>query len=273
MGADVAGAGVSILDKILARKREELATAKAAAPLASVRARAESSARPRGFGDALRRPAGAPVRAIAEIKRASPSAGPIRPGADPVAIASEYAAGGASAISVLTDRDFFDGNLAFLKEVRDSGVGVPLLRKDFLIDEYQVAEARACGADAILLIVAALDDALLRSLLAAAKDLGLDALVEVHTIEETERAMAAGSTIIGVNHRNLHTFEIDMTLTAQVARIVPAGTILVGESGIKTSADVAALGRAGAHAVLVGESLMRAPSPGAALRDLLGGAA
>jgi indole-3-glycerol phosphate synthase len=264
---------VSILDRILTRKREELATAKAAAPLASVLEKARTSAAPRGFGNALRRPAGAPVRAIAEIKRASPSAGPIRPGADPVAIASEYAAGGASAISVLTDRDFFDGDIEFLHEVRESGVGVPLLRKDFLIDEYQVAEARACGADAILLIVAALEDGLLRALLAAARDLGLDVLVEVHTLEETDRALAAGSQILGVNHRNLHTFEIDMSLTAQVAKLVPAGTVLVGESGIKTPADVDALGAAGAHAVLVGESLMRAPSPGAALRVLLGGGA
>jgi len=270
---------VSILDRILSRKREEVAAARAVRPEGRLAGEAARAPAPRGFARALRRAAGEPVRAIAEIKRASPSAGPIRPGADPVVIAQEYARGGASAISVLTDRDFFDGDLAFVGLVRAAGVATPLLRKDFLIDPYQVLEARAAGADAVLLIVAALGDAELRDLMAAARELGLDALVEVHTRGEAERALAAGATLVGVNHRDLATFTIDMTLTAQIATMIAtmmattAGreVILVGESGIKTHDDVIALGAAGAHAVLVGESLMRAPSPGAALHALLTG--
>jgi indole-3-glycerol phosphate synthase len=170
---------------------------------------------------------------------------------------------------VLTDRDYFDGDLAFLARVR-AVVELPLLRKDFLVDDYQVVEARAAGADAVLLIVAALDDGALRGLAAAAAGLGMDALVEVHDEAEAERAVAAGASIIGVNHRDLATFTMDMGLTARLAPQVPAGTILVGESGIRTADDVAMLGAAGAHAVLVGEALMRQPSPGAALAALLG---
>ena len=268
----VAGAGAGgVLGEILAVKRDEVAAARAARPLAELRraaAAASHDAPARSLAAALRRGPGQPVRAIAEIKRASPSAGPIRPGADPVAIAREYAGAGASAISVLTDRRFFDGDLAFLPAVR-AAVPTPLLRKDFLIDEYQVVEARAAGADAVLLIVAALDDTALGELLAAAADLGMDALVEIHDVAEADRAVAAGAGIIGVNHRNLATFTIDMSLTARLAGHVPAGTVLVGESGIRQRADVEALAAAGAHAVLVGESLMRQPSPGAALRALL----
>jgi indole-3-glycerol phosphate synthase len=255
----------SVLDKIVARKREEL---RAIDPQDLLRRSRQPLPATRGFAAALRRAAGDPVRAIAEIKRASPSAGPIRPGADPAAIAREYAAAGAAAISVLTDRDFFDGDLAFLAHVRDA-VSLPLLRKDFLIDAAQIAEARVHGADAVLLIVAILSDDQLRELTAAARELALDALVEVHDQREAERALAAGAEILGVNHRNLATLEIDMKLTARIAPMVPAGTILVGESGIKTAADVRSLAAAGAHAILVGETLMRAPSPGAALAELL----
>jgi indole-3-glycerol phosphate synthase len=259
-----------VLARILDAKVGEVAAARAARPLASLRRDAESAAPARSLARALRRGPGQPVRAIAEIKRASPSAGPIRPGADPAEIARDYAAGGASALSVLTDRDFFDGDLAFLPRVR-AAVDVPLLRKDFLIDEYQVVEARAAGADAVLLIVAALDDARLSALAALAAELGMDALVEVHDEAEADRAAAARAPIIGVNHRDLATFTIDMGLTARLAPRLPAGTVLIGESGIRTAADVAALGAAGAHAVLVGESLMRQPSPGAALAELLAG--
>jgi indole-3-glycerol phosphate synthase len=255
----------SILDTIVARKREELR----AIDRQELRRRSQEPLPPtRGFAAALRGAPGAAIRAIAEIKRASPSAGPIRPGADPAAIAREYAAAGAAALSVLTDRDFFDGELGFLARVRDA-VPLPLLRKDFLIDAAQVAEARVAGADAVLLIVAILSDDELRELHAAARGLGLDALVEVHDEREAERAIAAGAEILGVNHRNLATLEIDMTLTARIAPMVPAGTILVGESGVKTAADVRALAAAGAHAILVGETLMRAASPGAALAELL----
>lgn len=259
---------MSILAKILERKREEVAEAKVRRREEFVRRDAATTPKPRAFKQAVRRDGNQPVRIIAEIKRASPSAGPIRPGADPVAIARAYAAAGARAISVLTDKQFFDGDLSFLGLAK-AAVNLPLLRKDFLIDEYQVVEARAAGADAVLLIVAALDDAQLRDLLAAARGHDLDALVEVHDEAEADRAVAAGADLIGVNHRSLSTFEMDMGLTARLADRLPEGTVLVGESGIKTAADVRLLGAAGAHAVLVGETLMRAESPGAALSELL----
>lgn len=261
--------GATILDQILAVKRTEVAAARAARPFAEVDAAARAAGPVRGLEQALRRPPGAPVRVIAEIKRASPSAGPIRAGADPAVIARDYARGGATALSVLTDREFFDGELGFLARCR-AAVDLPLLRKDFLIDAYQVAEARAAGADGVLLIVAALEPAQLAELLAAARGYGLDALIEVHDLAEVDTALAAGASLLGVNHRDLRTFTIDMTLTAQIAPRVPAGVVLVGESGIRTSDDVRTLGDAGAHAVLVGEQLMRAASPGDALLALRG---
>lgn len=260
---------MSVLAEILATKREEVAAARAARPLAEVEAAAAQAGPPRGLRAALTRPAGAPVRVLAEIKRASPSAGPIRPGADPAAIAAEYAAAGAAAISVLTDRRYFDGELGFLGRCR-AAVGVPLLRKDFIIDSYQIAEARAAGADGVLFIVAALAPAQLAELVAAAAAYGLDALVEVHAEEELLPALAAGAGLIGINHRDLKTMRMDMALTPRLAAQVPPGTVLVAESGIRTAADVERLGAAGAHAVLVGEHLMRAPSPGQALRELRG---
>ena len=255
---------MTILDRILAAKRVEVE---------ALRARRGSAESGSGSGRrsliaALRRPAGEAVRVLAEVKRASPSAGPIRPGADPAAIAREYAGAGAAAISVLTDREFFDGDLAFLAPCR-AAVGVPLLRKDFLIDPLQITEAREAGADAVLLIVAALAPDALAAMLREARAQGLDALVEVHSLAELDVALEAGAALVGVNHRDLRTFAIDMTLTEQIARRVPAGTVLVGESGIRSAADVRRLGDAGAHAVLVGEHLMRAASPGDALRELL----
>jgi indole-3-glycerol phosphate synthase len=262
----------TILDQILATKHDEVAAAKAVRSFSAVDAAARTAGPLRAFAGALRRPAGAPVRVLAEIKRASPSAGPIRPDADPAEIAADYAAGGAAALSVLTDKQYFSGDLAFLARVRER-VSLPLLRKDFTIDPYQIAEARAAGADAVLLIVAALAEAQLRELAAAAADYGLAAIVEVHDLTEADVALSAGASILGVNHRDLKTFTMDMTLTAKIAPRVPADTILVGESGIRSDADVRALGEAGAHAVLVGEHLMRQPSPGQALRDLLAGAA
>jgi len=257
---------MSILDKILATKREEIAAAKAMPP-----APALDGTRPRrSLIAALRRPTGQPVRVLSEVKRASPSAGPIRPGADPVAIAVEYAAAGAAAISVLTDRLYFAGDLAFLAPVH-AAVAVPVLRKDFLIDAFQVDETRRAGADALLLIVAALSPRDLELMLRETHRAGLEALVEVHTLAELDTALSAPHrpALIGVNHRDLATFAIDMTLTEQIAKRVPSGTVLVAESGIKTAADVRRLGDAGAHAVLVGEQLMRAASPGAALKELL----
>jgi len=259
---------MTILDRILATKRAEVADAKRVRPLADVDAAARAAGPTRGLRAALARPAGERMRVIAEIKRASPSAGPIRAGADPAAIAAEYAAAGAAAVSVLTDVTYFDGELGFLARCRER-VALPLLRKDFLVDAYQIAEARAAGADGVLLIVAALEPPLLGELLAAAADYQLDALVEVHDAREAESALTAGASLVGVNHRDLKTFAIDMSLTAQIRPLLPAHVVLVAESGIRTAADVRALGDAGAHAVLVGEQLMRAPSPGAALRELL----
>jgi indole-3-glycerol phosphate synthase len=261
-----------VLQRILTRKREEIAERKAVASLSQLEARAAALPAVRSLQSALRRAPGAAVNVLSEIKRASPSAGAIRAGADPVEIAVAYAGHGAAAISVLTDRDFFDGDLAFLPAVRQN-VAVPLLCKDFIIDEYQLVEARVAGADAALLIAAALGEVRLAQLLAAAQRAGLEALVEVHDEQEARWAVAAGAAIIGVNHRNLRTFTIDMTLTAAIAPSLPRDVVLVAESGIKTGADVAELGAVGAHAVLVGESLMRSASPGQALAELLAAAA
>lgn len=260
-----------ILETILATKRAEL-SALTSERRTEILAATEAGPPLRGFRAALRRRAGEPIRAIAEIKRASPSAGPIRPGADPALIAHEYGLGGASAISVLTDRSYFDGDLAFLAQVRDA-VSLPLLRKDFVIDPIQVAEARLAGADAVLLIVAAFarGSRELADCMAMAARCGLDALVEVHSEDELATALDVGATLIGVNHRDLRTFSIDMSLTERIAKRCQGrgDIVLVGESGIRTRADVQRLAEAGAHAVLVGEQLMRSPSPGAALAELL----
>ncbi|MDB4954553.1 MAG: Indole-3-glycerol-phosphate synthase [Myxococcales bacterium] len=257
----------TVLDRILAVKREEVAAARSSRSFETVAAEARTAGPVRGLTAALRRPSLAPIRVLAEIKRASPSAGPIRPGADPAAIAAEYEAAGAAAISVLTDRTFFDGDLGFLAQCRRR-VAVPLLRKDFVIDPYQVVEARAAGADGVLLIVAALSPAQLDELLAAARTYDLDALVEVHSEREADIALAANVSLLGVNHRDLRTLAIDMSLTATIAPRIPATTVLVAESGIRTAIDVQRLHDAGAHAVLVGEHLMRAASPGEALLAL-----
>lgn len=256
-----------ILAKILARKREELAERRGQRSLDELRAVATDLPAVRSLAAALRRAPGGEVNVLSEVKRASPSAGAIRAGADPVEIAKDYATHGAAAISVLTDRDFFDGDLRFLGLVRPH-VAVPLLCKDFIVDEYQLVEARVAGADAALLIAAALGKARLADLYAATQAAGLEALVEVHDAEEAEWAVAAGAQVIGVNHRSLRTFTMDMSLTAAIAPSLPADAVLVAESGIKNGADVALLGAVGAHAVLVGETLMRAPSPGQALAEL-----
>ena len=262
---------MSILAEILDRKKLEVLAAKRERPLGELEAEARAQAPVRGFADALRRRSSEPVRVIAEYKRASPSAGTIRDDLEVEEVAMAYASNGASALSILTDEHFFRGHLSFLGRARQV-VRVPLLRKDFVIDPYQVVEARAAGADAILLIVAALEDSALEELSAAARGQGLDALVEIHSEAEAERAVRAGAKVIGVNHRNLNTFEIDMGLTSRLRATVPDDTILVGESGIRGAEDVARLGRDGVHAVLVGEHLMRSPDPGAALTELLTGA-
>ena len=257
----------SILGRILDAKRRRLEAARAATPRAELLRRLGDAPPVRDLGAALARP-GVRPRVIAEVKLASPSAGPIRPDADPASIAAGYEAAGAAAVSVLTEEDFFAGSLAHLAAVR-ARVGLPVLRKDFLVDEYQLLEARAAGADAVLLIVAALDDDALLRLQDGAGELGLAALVEVHDDREAERAVRAGARIIGVNHRNLSTLQMDMGLFARLRPLLPDGTVAVAESGIRTPADVRRLGDAGASAILVGESLMRTADPGAALRELL----
>lgn len=266
-----------ILQRILATKAEEVAAARAAIPLAGLRSRAAAAPAPRDFAGALARPrhleqhpAAVSVAVIAEVKKASPSRGVIRPDFDPVAIARSYAAAGASAISVLTDQPFFQGHLDYLQQIR-AAVDLPLLRKDFIIDPYQVYEARAAGADAVLLIVSALREAgRIRELRELAESLGMAALVEVHTRAELVTAVAAGARLIGVNNRNLQTFETRLETTLDLAQAVPPGVLLVSESGIKSPADCRLLHRAGARAVLVGEQLMRQPDPGVALQELVG---
>jgi len=255
-----------ILDDIVAARRVDVAQARRDRPLAALRAAPLWSVPRRGFAAALARQ---PPAIIAEVKKASPSKGVIRADFDPVAIACRYAACGAAAISVLTEPRFFQGDGTHLESIR-AAVEVPLLRKDFLFDAYQVAEARAWGADAVLLIVAMLDDTALGALLAAAHEAGLDALVEAHTAPEVDRAVAAGATLIGVNNRDLQTFVTTLETAERLRRHIPAGVLAVAESGIETGAHVARMAAAGYDAVLVGESLMRAPDPGAALVGLRG---
>ena len=210
------------------------------------------------------------IALVAEVKKASPSKGLIRPDFDPVAIARRYEETGASAISVLTDEKHFQGRLEYLTQIREA-VGIPLLRKDFIIDRMQVYEARAAGADAILLIVAALSLGQLHDLLGAARDLGMAALVEVHTESELCTAVSVGADIIGINNRDLQTFETRLETTLELASRVPPDRVLVSESGINTRADVERLMAAGVDAILVGESLMREEDPGSKVKELLGG--
>ncbi len=256
---------MTLLDRIVAGKRQAARELEARA--AALRAAAEAAPLARPFAAALA--GGAAVSLIAEVKRRSPSAGWIRPEASAVDIAVQYEAAGAAAISVLTDEEHFGGTLEDLTRVR-SAVGVPVLRKDFLVAPVQVWEARAAGADAVLLIVRVLDDAELVDLLAAARDCGLGTLVEVHGEGELERAVRAGADVIGVNARDLATLKTDLAVTLALASQAPAGCVLVGESGIGSRADVERLAAAGVEAILVGESLMRAPDPGAAARALVG---
>jgi len=258
-----------ILEKIAAYKRKDVAERKAARSQAAVDAAARAADAPRGFRAALER-AHAPGRLalIAEIKKASPSKGLIRADFDPPALANAYEAGGAACLSVLTDAPSFQGADAYLSAARAASA-LPCLRKEFLVDPWQVAESRALGADAILVILAMVDDALASELMAAARDFGMDALVEVHDAAEIARAGALGSDLVGVNNRDLRTFVTDLTVTEHLAAAAPAGALLVTESGIFTPADVARLEHAGAKAMLVGESLMRQADVMAATRTLL----
>jgi indole-3-glycerol phosphate synthase len=282
----------TFLSRILDHKRGEVARRSAELPLARFHDTLADAPPPRPFGAALRNPARATL--IAEVKKASPSKGVLVENFDPLALARTYADNGAAAISVLTDERFFQGSLAYLQGIRSqqSAVGsrrsatsaglpaawelptaaVPVLRKDFILDPYQVYEARAAGADALLLIVAALDDRALGELLTLTRELGMQALVEVHDEAELDRALAAGAEIVGVNNRDLHTFVTTLETTERLAARLPSAgrPVLVSESGIFTAADVARLRACGADAVLVGEALVTAPDTAARVRELAG---
>ncbi len=254
-----------ILDTILEHKERELAERQAAVPLAGLVKRAEATEPPRDFAAALRQDG---IRLIAEIKRASPSKGVFAPGLDPAALAQTYEAGGASALSVLTDERFFQGSLADLGAAR-AATSLPALRKDFTTDEYHVVEARAAGADAVLLIVAALPQPRLRALLRCAADWGMAAIVEVHTADETARALDVDAPIIGINNRNLHTFETTLETTAKLRALIPSDRLVISESGIHTPADVARLRGWGVDAMLIGEALVTAPDTAAKVAELV----
>jgi indole-3-glycerol phosphate synthase len=259
-----------ILQRIVAVKHEEVAAARAARSLASLRAEAEARRDVRGFEAALRgRLAAGRAAVIAEVKKASPSKGVLREVFVPADIAASYARHGAACLSVLTDERFFQGSAAFLQQAR-AACELPVLRKDFMIDAYQVFEARAMGADAILLIAACLDDVQMAELEATALALGMAVLVEVHDGAELERALRLQTPLLGINNRNLKTFEVSLDTTLGLLPRVPADRLLITESGILAAADVARMRAAGVHAFLVGEAFMRAPDPGQALAALFG---
>jgi indole-3-glycerol phosphate synthase len=258
-------ASVNILDKIVASKRCEIAERRQQVPEAQLERQLDEAAPVRDFHAALAHGPG--VRLIAEVKKASPSAGVLRADFDPVAIARTYAASGAAALSVLTDEPFFQGRLADLQAIR-AAVDLPLLRKDFLLERYQLLEARAAGADAVLLIAEILDDLTLARLLREAGELGLDALVEFFDAANLPRVLAAGARIIGINNRDLRTFVTRLEHTLDLASRLPPGCVLVSESGIRTHADIQRLAAAGVHAVLIGETFMRAPDIAAKVHEL-----
>jgi indole-3-glycerol phosphate synthase len=259
----------TFLDRIVTRTLVDLPERIRAVPLAALERRAAERPAALSFASALR---GARLGIIAEVKRASPSKGPIAEGIDAVAVAADYLAAGASAISVLTDAPFFQGSLADLEAVAEGAHAAetprPVLRKDFLVDRYQVIEARASGADAVLLIVSLLPGSALNEMLAEVHALGMQALVEIHDEAEREAALAAGAQVIGINNRDLRTFNVDLATTERLASGIPDDRTIVSESGILTGADARRLAAAGAHALLVGESLMVAADRAAAIKEL-----
>ena len=259
----------TVLEKILARKAEEVAERRARASLAEVEALARAADAPRGFARALQeRVARKQAAVIAEIKKASPSKGVLREDFVPAEIARSYEAGGAACLSVLTDIDFFQGADQYLREAR-AACSLPVIRKDFMIDPYQIVEARALGADCVLLIVAALDDVRMAELAATAKDVGLDVLVEVHDGAELERALNTLDTpLVGINNRNLHTFEVSLETTLDLLPRIPRERVVITESGILSRADVELMEINEVHAFLVGEAFMRAEEPGSELKRL-----
>lgn len=255
------------LEEIIAVTRERVAVAKASEAHGALEA-AAAQHQPRGFGSSLRRAANSGVAVIAELKKASPSKGLIRKDFPVAKLARQLEKAGAAALSVLTDERYFQGSLANLREASGSTL-IPCLRKDFIIDEFQLREARAFHADAVLLIVGALTQSELERLHLCARELQLDVLCEVHDAAEVQCALDAGCEIIGVNNRNLRTFQVDLDTSLRLAELIPTGIMKVAESGIETGADIARLREAGFHAFLVGESLMRTPAPGVALSSLL----
>lgn len=258
----------TILRKILARKAEEVAERAAAVSLGQLEDSIAGQSATRGFADVLRsRVDAGQVAVIAEVKRASPSKGVIREDFKPADIAASYERGGAACLSVLTDRDFFQGSEEYLREAR-AHCALPVLRKDFTVDPYQVVEARAIGADAVLLIVAALEDARMMELAQAAQEVGLDVLVEVHDRAELERALALDTPLVGINNRDLHSFETSLDTTLDLLPHIPEHRLVVTESGIHTPADVALMRDHGVLTFLVGEAFMRAPDPGSRLQEL-----
>jgi indole-3-glycerol phosphate synthase len=258
----------TILDRIVIDKRAELDDRRAILPLADLIERAEDAPEARSFATALR---GSTVTLVAEVKKASPSRGLLRSDFEPVSLAKAYVDAGANAISVLTDEKHFQGSLADLSSIRDAlPDGPPVLRKDFIFDEYQVHEARCAGADALLLICAILEPALLRDLLASTKALGIGALVEIHEERELDTAVSAGAEVIGINNRDLRTFEVDLATTERLAPLVPSSATIVAESGIFTRDDIRRLEACGVNAVLIGEALVTASDPGAKIRELIG---
>jgi len=259
-----------ILSEIAAYKRREVVALKQADSQDAVEARARASSPPRGFRTALER-AASPGRLalIAEVKKASPSKGVIREDFRPVEIARTYAQAGASCLSVLTEKKYFQGSLSYLGDIRKT-VDLPLLRKDFIVDAYQIVEARAAGADAVLLIAACLERQQIGDFIGVAREHGLDVLVEAHTYRELDRALLAGATLVGINNRDLQSFSLSLHTTLDLLKDIPDDRIVVSESGIRTRGDVKALEYAGVDAILVGESLMREKDIGKKVKELLG---
>ena len=258
---------MSILDRIIAAKKSEIAAEKSLLPARRAIELASAAAPSRPFSPALRHPGR--INVIAEVKWASPSRGEIRPGADPIDVAHAYAAAGAAAISVLTDGRFFLGSPAHLKAVR-AVVDLPLLRKDFLFDEYQIYRSRALGADAVLLIAAILDAKTLTTLIGVGRSLDMESLVEVHAEDDLRKAIDCGASLIGVNNRDLATLRVSIETSLRLAPLLPSTAVRVSESGVESRADLELLKEAGYDAVLIGERLMREADPGAALRQLIG---
>jgi indole-3-glycerol phosphate synthase len=255
---------VTVLDDIIAHKRTEVAASRAVVPLAELQRQAAAAPRPRAFAAAI---TGPPVRLIAEVKRASPARGAIRPDADPVSLARAYDAAGAAAVSVVTDRRYFQGSAEDLHAVR-AAIGLPVLRKDFIVDPYQIYESRALGADAVLLIAGTVPPEDLALLGRLADELAMTALFEVHTPEQVDEVLEAGATVVGINNRDLRTLAVDLEVTLGLRPRIPRGIVVVSESGIESAADVARVCRAGVDAILVGTALMASPDPAARLRAL-----